>query len=185
MSSHNPSQIISSVKRIVESDQQSELRLNANGGNSILVVCDPLEEQNYVKCINESLSNEKFGIIDVSQLLIVFVGENHEQLDLMFDLLRGSVNQIFKAPSNEANDDFFQRIMTAISTVLASSRIPVLINTGVLYGAGIDNIHIIEHEVVMKANLPIVVLYPATHENESLIFLGKRPASRYRCMIIP
>lgn len=185
MSSLNPNQVISDAKRIAVSDQQSEIRLNANGGNSILVVCDPLEESRYVDSINELLDTERFGIVDLNNSLFEFIDRNHAQIDEMFELLRGSVNQIFKAPSNETTDDFFSLILGSVASFLSESKIPVLINTGVLYGAGIDNIQIIENEVVMKASLPIVILYPATHENDRLNFLGKRPASRYRCMIIP
>jgi hypothetical protein len=185
MSSLNPSQIISDVKRTAQSDQRSDLRLNANGGNSILIVCDPLDELKFITSIREILETEKFGIIDLNQLLMGFIDENRETLDEMFDLLRGSVNQIFKAPSNENKDDFFSKIMGSVASMLAEPRIPVLISTGVLYGAGIDNIQIIENEMVMKASMPIVILYPATHDNERLTFLGMRPASRYRCMIVP
>jgi len=37
----NPEHLIIQVKRIVESNKRSEIRLNANGGNSILLVCPP------------------------------------------------------------------------------------------------------------------------------------------------
>ncbi len=185
MSSHNPNQVISDVKRIAESEQQSEIRLNANGGNSILVTCDPLEEFTYIQRINELLDKNKFEVIDLNELLMGFIEGNRTQIDQMFDLLSGSVNQIFKAPTGETTGDFFSIIISSISAALSDSKIPVLINTGVLYGAGIDNIQIIENEVVMRAKLPTVILYPATHEHERLNFLGKRPASRYRCMIFP
>lgn len=185
MPSHNPNQVISDVKRIAESEQQSEIRLNANGGNSILVVCEPLEELAFIQCIDKLLDTDKFEVIDLNRLLLEFIDGNRAQIEQMFDLLRGSVNQIFKAPSTETSGDFFSKIIDSIASALSKSKIPVLINTGVLYGAGIDNIQIIENEVVMKAGKPTVILYPATHENDRLNFLGKRPASRYRCMIIP
>jgi hypothetical protein len=59
-----------------------------------------------------------------------------------------------------------------------------LIHSGALYGSGIDNIHLMENELVMKSNLPLIILYPATKEGEKLLFLSKRPASKYRCMIV-
>jgi len=59
-----------------------------------------------------------------------------------------------------------------------------LIHTGALYGSGIDNIHIMEHPEVMQSHQPLIILYPATHEQDKLLFLGKRPASKYRCLMI-
>ena len=44
----NPEHIITQLKRIVESDKRSEIRLNANGGNSILLVCPPELEYEYI-----------------------------------------------------------------------------------------------------------------------------------------
>ena len=44
----NPEHIITQLKRIVESDKRSEIRLNANGGNSILLVCPPQLEYEYI-----------------------------------------------------------------------------------------------------------------------------------------
>lgn len=185
MSAVNPNQIINQLKRIIEADKHSEIRLSANGGNSILIVCDPMEEQQFIDSINNNLDKNKFESIDINKLLIGFVKENKQNLEILFDLLQGSVNQIFKAPPDEESEDFFKKIIQSISEKYADSKIPILINTGVLYGAGIDNINIMEHEVVMNASQPLVVLYPATQEKDSLAFLGKRPASKYRCMIIP
>jgi len=67
---------------------------------------------------------------------------------------------------------------------LQQDKVPVLINTGALYGTGIHNIHIMENEIVMKAAQPLIILYPATIEPDRIMFLGKHPASKYRCMII-
>ncbi len=184
MSAVNPNQIISQVKRLIEADSRSEIRLNANGGNSILMVCEPLEEQKFIDSINENLDKSKFEVIDLNDLLLNFVKENKQELESLFDLLQGSINQIFKAPPDEESDDFFKKIIQAISEKYADSKIPVLTNTGVLYGTGIDSIQIMEHQVVMNAPLPLVVLYPATQDRDALMFLGKRPASKYRCMII-
>lgn len=181
----NPSQVISQVKRLIEADSHSEIRLNANGGNSILMVCEPLEEQKFIDSINESLDKDKFEVIDLNDLLLNFIKENKQDLESLFDLLQGSVNQIFKAPPDEESDDFFKKIIQAISDSYSDSKIPIFINTGVLYGTGIESIQIMEHHVVMNAPLPLLILYPATKDRESLMFLGKRPASQYRCMIVP
>jgi len=176
--------IISELKTLVESDRRSQIRLNANGGNAVLVVCDPPTEKGFIDSIYENLDKTKFEIIDLNQLLLEFVNENKQDIETLFDLLQGSVNQIFKAPIGEESDDYFKQIIEAVSACYSISKIPVLINTGSLYGAGIDNIQIMEHEIVMNASQPLILLYPATQDGDSLTFLGQRPASKYRCMII-
>ncbi len=184
MPSINPDQTISQIARLIEADKHSEIRLNANGGNSILIVCAPPDEVKFIHSIGQSLDETKFEIIDLNGLMMNFVKENKQTLENLFVLLQGSVNQIFKAPAGEESDDFFKKIIAAVSNAFSNSKIPVLINTGVLYGAGIDNIQIMEHEAVMNASRPLILLYPATNEGDSLKFLGKRPASKYRCMIV-
>lgn len=184
MPAQNSDQIISQVLRLIEADKHSEIRLNANGGNSILIACDPREEITFINSIKKSLDKGKFEIIDLNDLLLDFVKENRQDIESLFDLLQGSVNQIFKAPSGEESDDFFKKIIDRVLESFSNSKIPVLINTGVLYGAEIDNIQIMEHEAVMNASYPLVLLYPATQNGDSLNFLSKRPASKYRCMVI-
>ena len=182
MSSQNPELIINQTKRLVESDKQSEIRLNANGGNSILIVCDPKLEGDFIAMMAQMFDSETYQIIDLNELLVNFVEANKERLIETFDLLRGSVSQVFKSTDDE--DDLFQYIIGVITNSFNNNKIPVLTNPGTLYGSHIDNIHIMEHEVVMKSTLPLIVLYPATTDGDKLLFLSKRTASKYRCMII-
>ena len=184
MPSSSPEIIITEVKRLVESDKRSEIRLNANGGNSILVVCPPEMEADYIQAIEEQMKDEGYQIIRLDDLLIDFAETYRKELDDRFDLLKGSVEQVFKTPAGEEGPDLLDRIIEAILDSYKTNKIPVIINTGALYGSGIENIHIMEHEQIMKATLPLIILYPATKENDKLMFLGIRPASRYRCMII-
>lgn len=184
MPSASPENVVLATKRLVESDKRSEIRLNANGGNSILLVCPPDMELEYIQAIEQQMNNDAYEVISLNQILNDYVESNKEELEARFDLLRGSVHQVFKTPAGEEGPDLFNMIIQAISASLNTNKIPVLINSGCLYGSGIDNIHIMENEVIMKASLPTIILYPATKEGDKLMFLGKRPASRYRCMII-
>ncbi len=179
----NPEHIILQVKRLVESDKQSEIRLNANGGNSILLVCPPNMEKEFIIKLFDLLGDE-YSIIDLNQLIVTFVERNKSDLDEMFDILKGSVHQIFKAPEGETGPDFFSVILNKIEHSFDQHKIPVLINSGALYGSGIDNIHLMESELVMKSKKPLIILYPATQDGDQLMFLNSRPASKYRCMII-
>lgn len=180
----NPEHVILDVKRLVESDKRSEIRLKANGGNSILIVCDPIREFEYILAIKNLMEANSYCIIDLTKILTEFVESNKEELEEYFILLEASTNQIFKSPESENTKDFFRLILLAISKSLSDNKIPVLINSGVLYGSGIDNIHIMENELIMNASLPLIILYPATRDGDKLMFLSKRPASRYRCMIL-
>jgi hypothetical protein len=181
---NNPVNVILEAKRLVESDRRSEIRLNANGGNSILIVCDPLKEHEYIDRLHELLSPDNFSIIDLNQCLIDFVSGHKEELVDLYDSLQSSTHEIFKAPAGEESSDLFKEIIFHIQNALLQDKVPVLIKTGSLYGSGIHNIHIMENEIVMKAALPLIILYPATIEPDRIMFLGKYPASKYRCMII-
>ncbi len=182
--STNPEFLINQMKRIVESDKRSEIRLNANGGNSILLVCPPADEQLFVEKLYELMNIDQYTIIDLNEILISFVENNMSDLHDMFELLQGSVDQVFKAPKGETGPDLFSLIISAIEEAFMADKIPVLIHSGALYGSGIDNIHLMESELVMKSNKPLLILYPATKEGDHYLFLATRPASKYRCMIV-
>jgi hypothetical protein len=183
-SSLNPEHIITQLKRIVESDRRSEIRLNANGGNSILLVCPPELEFQFIEKLCELMNQDTYRIIDINEMLISFVEAYKDDLAEMFDLLKGSVHQIFKAPEGETSPDLFKHLLSAIEEAFNIQKIPVLIHSGALYGSGIDNIHLMENELVMKSKLPLIILYPATQDGDQLMFLNSRPASKYRCMIV-
>lgn len=184
MSSLNHNQISVKIKRLIEANNFSEIRLNANGGNSILIVYEPDKDCEIFNEVSNNLDKNQFQIIDISELLLNFIKSNAQVLELLFDLLQTEVSQIFKAPSGEERPDFFRDIIDAIENTYSANKVPVLVNTGGLYGTGIESINIMENEVVMKAGLPLVILYPATQTKDSLAFLGKRHSSKYRCMII-
>lgn len=176
--------IITQLRRIIESDKRSEIRLNANGGNSILLICPPELEHKFVEKLSLLMPSDTYQIIDINQVLISFIEAHQEDLPEMFDLLRSSIHQIFKVPEGETSPDLFKDLLFAIENAFNEHKIPILIHSGALYGSGIDNIHFMESELVMKSKLPLIILYPATQEGDQLMFLNSRPASKYRCMIV-
>lgn len=180
----NPEYIISQLLRLVNSDKRSEIRLNANGGNSVLVVCPPSLEYQFIEKIYSMMPTGTFQVIDINEILISFVEEHQADIDEMFDLLKGSVHQIFKAPEGETSPDLFKLLISAIEKSYKEDKIPVLIHSGALYGSGIDNIHLMEHELVMNSKIPLIILYPATQEGDKLMFLHSRHVSKYRGMIV-
>lgn len=180
----NPESVIMSVKRLVESDRRSEIRMSANGGNSLLVVCPPESELEFIEAIEKFLTDDAYYIIDLNELLIQFVNNHFNDINDKFELLRGSLHQIFKTPEGEEGPDLFKLIIDNVTQSFSEGKVPVLIRTGALYGSDIDNIHIMESPQVMNASMPLIILYPATRDGDKLLFLSKRPASKYRCMII-
>lgn len=184
MSLGNPENVIQMTMRLVEANENSHISLNANGGNSILIVCEPLKEIDYIKAIRTFMTPDKYEIIELDKLLCQFVLENKEDIEDGFELLKGSIHQIFKTPNGEEGSDLLGLILQAISDSLKTKKIPVIINAGALYGSGISNIHIMENELIMRAALPLIILYPATQDQNKLMYLGKRLASKYRCMIV-
>ena len=184
MLSSSPAHLILDAKRLVESERRSEIRLKANGGNSLLIVCNPLEEKEFIKQMKELLPENNYLFIDIDKSLIDFVTNHKSDLVELYDLLQSSTHEIFKAPPSEEANDLFKTIISSIESAYKLNKIPVLINTGALYGTGIHNIHIMENEMVMSAAFPLIILYPATIESDKIMFLGKHPASKYRCMII-
>lgn len=179
-----PDHSILEAKTLVESDKRSEIRLNANGGNSVLIVCKPAFEKEYINAIKRLLPSDQYSIIDINELLISFLRSHKEEVESLFTTIQSSIDQIFKAPKGEESEDLYKELIMQISSSANSGKVPVLINTGALYGTGIENINIMENESVMNAKLPLVILYPGTEESEALMFLGIRSASKYRCMII-
>jgi hypothetical protein len=74
--------------------------------------------------------------------------------------------------------------MERIVKVFNEGKSPVIVHTGTLYDLDISNIHIMEDKRVLSARRQLIVFYPATVEGEKIMFLGKVPASRYRCIVI-
>jgi len=175
---------IEQVKKLVESGNNSDIKLNANGGNSILVVCPPEEEHVYIKASQQILSCDTYEMIDLNQLLIEYIGQHKEELLEKLFLLQSSIHQVFKSPQEEDDNDFYNYIIEKINTAYKADKIPFLYAVGSLYGTGIDNIQIIEHKTIMNAPLPLIILYPATDNKDKLMFLNTRAASKYRCIII-
>ncbi len=150
----------------------------------MLFMCPPLEEGEYIRLMKQNLDSERYAFIDLNELLVRFVDENEEEIMIKYELLQNSSNQIFKLPPGEEGNDLFQMIIQAIVDVYDQNKIPVLIRVGALNGTDIENIHIMENKVVMQGKNPVIILYPAVKKNDEIMFLGIRPASKYRCMVI-
>ena len=175
---------IKDLEQAVQAYNENNIKLSANGGNSMLFMCPPVEESEYIAVMKKTLNSEKYMFLDMNELLVKFVEENADVIKMKFDFLRNSSNQIFKLPQGEEGNDLFRMIIDEIVSAYDAGKIPVLIRVGALNGTDIENIHIMENKIVMNGKKPLVILYPAVKKNQEIMFLGIRPASKYRCMVI-
>lgn len=152
-----------------------------NGGKSILFVYPPKDEQAYIAKAYDVLAEDNYAIIDLRSVFRQFISdmgmENFEENYQNFG------DEVFFS-QNYDEGTFFHTVIEQIQAVFSQGKIPVLVHTGALYGMNFSNINIMEHQVVMASRIPLVVFYPATIEGEQIMFLGKQPASKYRCIVI-
>lgn len=172
---HN--RLMSDLKLVLQSDL-ARLSVDANGGRSILFVYPPIDEEAYIAEATEKLSNCVY--IDLRRLLVDFI--DSYGIEDFKKGYREFGTEIFSSSNFE--ETFHTYIMNAIRSAFKDGKIPVLVHTGTIYGMGFSNIHIMEQEDVMKSSIPLVMFYPATIENDKIMFLGKQMASHYRCVVI-
>jgi hypothetical protein len=80
MNLRNPDDVIETAKRLVDADKRSEIRLNANGGNSILVVCEPMREKEYIQSMVNLMPVENYEIINLNDMLTRYIESNKQDL---------------------------------------------------------------------------------------------------------
>lgn len=151
-----------------------------NGGKSILFVYPPKDEEAYIAKAHEIL-DDGFVLVDIRASFVQFLS------DLGMDVFEESYKEFKQEVFFSQNFDegtFFSALIEQIKAVFAAGKVPVLIHTGALYGMNFSNINIMEHRVVIDSHIPLVVFYPANIEGNQIMFLGKQPASDYRCIVI-
>lgn len=152
-----------------------------NGGKSILFVYPPRDEEAYIAKAREVLV-DGYELIDVRACFMQFLDK--EGLDDFEDSYKDFGDEVFFSQNFE-DGTFFHFLICRIKEVFAKGMVPVLVHTGAIYGMNFSNINIMEHHVVMDDyRIPLVVFYPATIEGDQILFLGKQPASKYRCIVI-
>ena len=163
-------------------DNQDQLRRQANGGNSILFSYAPNEETLYIKEAKE-LYKEKATFIDISKLLVKYIDiDGWDSFKTEYNDYQDTPHIVFR--SDDPAIDLFDMIIEEIDLACKNNSIPFLIRTGSLYGTGIENVNIMEHQTVMHLSTPLVLFYPSRFEDDSLYFLNFKPASKYRCTLI-
>jgi len=163
-------------------NNRDALRRQANGGNSVLFSYTPDEESEYILKAKE-LYGDKAVFIDISQLFVEFIdADGWNNFKEYYKDYQNTPHVVFK--SDDPEPDLFKLIIYAIEKASEEDKIPMLIRTGVLYGTGIENVNIMEHPSVMALSHTLVFFYPSKIEDENLLFLNFKSASKYRCTLI-
>jgi len=161
---------------------QDQLRLQSNGGNSILFSYPPNEEQQYIEKAQE-LYVDNASFIDVSKLLVQFIDKDGwASFSEYYNDFKNTPHLIFH--SDDPTPDLFDLIISEIENACQNGKIPFLIRTGCLFGTGIENVNIMEHKAVMNLPHPLVIFYPSKIEDDNIYFLNFKPASKYRCTLV-
>lgn len=169
------------LKAALDIRNREQLKLKANGGNTILFTYPPEDESEYIMEAKKLFPELSF--IDVSRLFVEYIEEfGLENFIQLYKDYSTSTHLAFK--SDDDSIDLFNRVIIEIVSAFNRQQVPVLVRTGVLNGTGIENIQIMDHKAVMEASLPLVVFYPSRIVDDKLLFLGFRPASNYRCSMI-
>lgn len=163
-------------------ENRDQIRLAANGGNTILFVYPPCDELEYIRKAQEMFSNTAF--INMRLCLVEFIDQiGWKDFKTFYQDYPGQPEAVFT--DSEGDPKLEGLIIKKITASLNQGKIPFLIHTGALYGTGIENIHIMQHPRVMRFDTPLVIFYPAIEKSETeLDFLGVKPASKYRCKMV-
>lgn len=173
---HN--RLMGDLKTAIEADI-AKIAIDANGGRSILFVYPPVDEEKYIAEAKETLENCSF--IDLRRLFTQFIDDMG--IDNFKESYKDFGNELF-ASNNFSEGTFLSLILNEIMKSYSEGMIPVLLHTGTIYGMDFSNINIMEQDFVMNSKIPLVVFYPATVDNNNILFLGKQVASRYRCVVV-
>lgn len=167
----------------LDANNKNQIRLKGNGGNSLLFTYPPAEEKAYLEEALLRLGDQA-AFVEVNHLLVKYIDDiGWTDFANYYQDFATTPSIVFKGDNDDI--DLFDLILARLKAIDDNGRIPVLIRTGCLYGTGIENVMIMEHPMVMSFKNPLVIFYPAIIDNQkSLQFLGFKPASKYRCVLI-
>lgn len=158
----------------------AHLSSEANGGKSILFVYPPADEEKYIQEAKR-VYTDGYEFIDLRCLFVEFV--DLKGLDKFKRQFNNMGTEVFVS-QNYTEGTFYSFLMKRIVDTAIKGVSPILIHTGVIYKMGFSNQNIMEDPDVMKFQKPLVFFYPAVIRNETIYFLDKQPASKYRCVVI-
>ena len=78
---------IKDLEQAVQAYNENNIKLSANGGNSMLFMCPPVEENEYIAVMKKTLNSEKYMFLDMNELLVKFVEENADEIKMKFEFI--------------------------------------------------------------------------------------------------
>jgi len=158
----------------------AKLSTEANGGKSILFVYPPEDEDNYIQEARRRYT-DGFEFIDLRELFVEFVeSKGIEKFKKQF---KNMGTEVFVS-QNYTDGTFYSFLMKRIAEVADKELSPILIHTGTIFKMGFSNQNIMEDPNVIKFQRPLIFFYPATIKDDTIWFLDKQPASKYRCVVV-
>ena len=156
------------------SRDMAKLSTEANGGKSILFVYPPEDEDNYIQEARRRYT-DGFEFIDLRELFVEFVeSKGIEKFKKQF---KNMGTEVFVS-QNYTDGTFYSFLMKRIAEVADKELSPILIHTGTIFKMGFSN------QNVIKFQRPLIFFYPATIKDDTIWFLDKQPASKYRCVVV-
>lgn len=170
------------LRVILKNKDKDSIKMDAHGGNSILFIYPPREEELYLSRIKKDYPDAYF--IDIAELFVKYIDIiGYDNFIEVYEEYRSEPEKLFKSESS--SQDFYKIILEEIKEAIKINKIAIIIRTGALFGTGIENISIMEESAVYQMNLPLIIMYPAVvFEENKLKFLNCRLASGYRAISI-
>lgn len=168
------------LRALLPEDTRSRIRLNANGGNAILLLYESTCENQYIERVYKEFQPSQ--IINLAQLFVEYIdSRGYDNILEEFDMYENELEFLFNNIGSDNN--YFNLIIGRIKAVFDNGQIPVLIRSGILFGTGIENNMIIESDIIHH-NIPMIIFYPGSYENNVLKYLGIKNSSDYRTLVI-
>lgn len=170
------------LRIILKSKNKDSIKMDAHGGNSILFVYPPKEEELYLSRIRRDYPDAYF--IDIAELFIKYIDIiGYNNFIEAYEEYKTEPEKLFKSESS--SQDLYDLILDEIKKAAEINKMAIIIRTGALFGTGIENINIMEESAVYRMDLPLIIMYPAVIlEENKLKFLNCRLASGYRAITI-
>lgn len=164
----------------------TQLKLEANGGNSILFVYPNEEDHLYVAEAKRRF-RDKAIFVDVAQALTDY--QEEMGMDKFNRIAKRMGNNVYyrQLPDgNVAQDCFFNYLINVVKVASSYNKPVFLIGTSAIANKGFSNINIMEHPTVKSSKQPLIYFYPSLQEGDKIYFLGDKNhvASKYRCLVI-
>jgi hypothetical protein len=170
------------LRFILKNKSRQSFKMDAQGGNSIILTYPPKEEKKYLNRIKKDYPNAYY--INIANLFIKFIDTiGYDDFVEAYKEYSSEPENLFK--SSLDTNDFYQLILSELKKAITENKMAIIIRTGALFGTGIENISIMEENIIYQMEKPLIIMYPAeVSEENKLKFLNCRVASGYRAITI-